>query len=125
MLKTSYSKIVFPIQKKDPESVFSLYISEFGESSLNNLIGIKTVFANALRDYLTMNISEWELGSLCFVFCTNKKILELLERDEVLKGYVFDCVDIAWLAKNKKIKEYKRILFAYLETLKPCLNNPH
>lgn len=118
MIKEKYNKISFPFEKKDPDSVISLYLLEFGKLSTTSLNGIKLIFAHALRDYLESKVGEWELGSLCFALMADKSTRKIMQSDKKLNSFISDCVDILWLSDSENFDDYKKDLQKYLEDLK-------
>lgn len=122
MLKESYSKIVFPLVDKDPDTVFKLYTREFNLSDVVTLTELSTIFMHGLRDYLEGNIDEWGFGSLCFALVATKKKQDILnEADNKLRNYIHDCADIMWLSEGQNFSKYKKELSNYFEELKSTL----
>lgn len=119
MLKEKYSKITFPVKKKDPESILRTYAEEFSLNSLETMDDISLIFNHALKDYLNDSLDEWAFGSLCFAIASKKKLRDLLQKENnILTRHLFDCVDISWLSEGKYFNEYKRDLISYIEELK-------
>lgn len=84
-------------------------------SSSKSIDGARNLFVGRLRDYLSAEIDEWELGSICFDLLTDKSIE--LKKDETLWKHIFNCVDIVWLSDSKDFEEFKAELSKYLEEI--------
>ena len=117
LLKENYYFIQFPITNKEPEKILSLYSEEFAISKLETITQIKTIFANALRDYLSGKIGEWELGSLAFSLSTDKQLSSIVKQNQNLSKIIFECVDIKWLSEGKNFDQYKKELQIFLNSI--------
>jgi len=117
LLKENYSFIQFPVTNKEPEEILSLYSEEFAISKPETITQIKTIFANALRDYLSGKIGEWELGSLAFSFSTDKQLSSIVKQDQKLSKIISECVDIKWLSEGKNFDRYKKELRIFLNSI--------
>ncbi|MPM76436.1 hypothetical protein SDC9_123434 [bioreactor metagenome] len=117
LLKENYSFIHFPVANKNPEEILSLYSKEFSISKPETITQIKMIFANALRDYLSGKIGEWELGSLAFSLSTDKQLSSIVKQDQKLSKIISECVDIKWLSEGKSFDRYKKELQIFLNSI--------
>ena len=117
LLKENYSFIHFPVANKNPEEILSLYSEEFAINKPETITQIKTIFANALRDYLSGKIGEWELGSLAFSLSADKQLSSIVKQDQKLSKIIFECVDIKWLSEGKNFDQYKKELQNFLNSI--------
>ncbi len=117
MIKEKYSTIQFPLNEEDRHKILSLYSNELNLNEPFSINDIRTIFANALRDYLNHKITESSLSSLMFDMVTNKKIEKIIKSDINLSKYVSDCLDINWLKQGKYFDEFLLELENFLKTI--------
>lgn len=117
MLKESYSNLVFPLEKNEPEFIGAKYLSEFGISQVDSGKQIELVFSHALRDYLIGRIDEDALGSLSFFFVSDKRMYSFIVPNSDLDKFISECADISWLSKSDTFNAYKLRLQNFLDSI--------
>lgn len=115
-LKEKYTYLIFPLNE-DGQSIFTSYLTELGYNQLENLDQIKSLYAHALRDYLSNQINVSQFSSICYEISLSQKNLDILRQNQTLKRFIEDCADLTWLSLGDNFLSYKNQLEKFFQQL--------